>query len=181
MHLPDTVETTITLASLRQIQAAIAHFEKGEYECAVTLAAAGEGMLPHPSDDSTYIFGVLRHRDDETTQFNLVINSLKHGKDYKSATIDQFEAALIIARGISKFIAAHRKSHPTFEKFMDWGRDVGHFPWYPEIVPVLNEAGEVVLHDIYIHASTERTWIGSRRTQAQCIEAFNAHKRSRKA
>src|SRR5216684_6502041 len=101
MDLSDAVETTITLASLRQIQAAIAHFEKGEFECAVTLAAAGEGMLPDPPDDSTYIFGVLRHRDDETTQFNLVINWLKHGKDYKSAKIDQFEAAFIIARGIS--------------------------------------------------------------------------------
>src|SRR5437016_3103522 len=41
-----TIETDKKRASLRQICAAIDHFHKGNYECAITLAAAGEGCVP---------------------------------------------------------------------------------------------------------------------------------------
>jgi hypothetical protein len=33
---------------MRQIHCAIEHVERGDYECAITLAAAAEGMLPEP-------------------------------------------------------------------------------------------------------------------------------------
>lgn len=174
MALRDTIETSIALASLRQICAAIDCFNNGEFECAITLAAAGEGILPAPAKENTYIFGVLRNHDD--LEVNLVINWLKHGKDFKTATISQFEAAITIARSISKFIAVHNGSHPKFEEFMEWGRTVGHFPWYPEIVPIVNGAdGSIILYDIYVVASGKKTWIGSRRSYAQCVDAFNAY------
>jgi hypothetical protein len=34
---------------MRQIHAAIKHLDRGDFECAITLAAAGEEMLP-PKD-----------------------------------------------------------------------------------------------------------------------------------
>jgi hypothetical protein len=43
---PASIETTTKLASMRQIHAAIEHHGKQNWECAITLAAAAEGMLP---------------------------------------------------------------------------------------------------------------------------------------
>ena len=52
------IETTKQLAALRQITAAIEHLHKREYECAITLAAAAEGLLP-PTDEP-HIFSDLK-------------------------------------------------------------------------------------------------------------------------
>lgn len=54
-------ERTITKkeAARRQITATIEHYEKGEYECAVTLAGAAEGQLTTKDDDS-HFFNQLR-------------------------------------------------------------------------------------------------------------------------
>jgi hypothetical protein len=46
MAEPTKIETTKKLASLRQIRIAIVHFEQRQYECAITLAGAGEGICP---------------------------------------------------------------------------------------------------------------------------------------
>jgi hypothetical protein len=46
------VETTKKWASLRQIRAAIGHFELKQYECAMTLAGAGESIPPDRLDPS---------------------------------------------------------------------------------------------------------------------------------
>ena len=43
-------ETTRQLAALYQITAAIEHFHKHEWECAITLAGAAEGVLPDAQD-----------------------------------------------------------------------------------------------------------------------------------
>jgi tRNA threonylcarbamoyladenosine modification (KEOPS) complex Cgi121 subunit len=43
---PVAIDTQIRLASMRQIHGAIEHLERGDIECAITLAAAVEGMLP---------------------------------------------------------------------------------------------------------------------------------------
>lgn len=43
---PASIEVTAKVASMRQIHAAIEHAEIQNYECAITLAAAAEGMLP---------------------------------------------------------------------------------------------------------------------------------------
>ncbi|GAA0021894.1 hypothetical protein [Bradyrhizobium sp. B024] len=40
------IETSVRFASMRQIHAAIGHFDRGDFECAATLAAAACGMLP---------------------------------------------------------------------------------------------------------------------------------------
>lgn len=48
MANPVPIDTHIRLASMRQIHCAIEHLERGDFECAITLAAAAEGMLPEP-------------------------------------------------------------------------------------------------------------------------------------
>jgi hypothetical protein len=40
------IETSVRFASMRQIHAGIDHFDRGDFECAATLAAAACGMLP---------------------------------------------------------------------------------------------------------------------------------------
>src|SRR6266446_10707820 len=52
------IETTKQLAALRQLTTAIEHLRKREYECAITLAAAAEGLLP-PTDEP-HIFSDLK-------------------------------------------------------------------------------------------------------------------------
>jgi hypothetical protein len=39
------IKTSKQLSAFRQISAAIDHFEKKDYECAITLAGAAEGQI----------------------------------------------------------------------------------------------------------------------------------------
>jgi hypothetical protein len=48
-------------AALRQIAAAIQHFENKEYECAITLARAAEGQLA-TEQESAHLFEKLKVR-----------------------------------------------------------------------------------------------------------------------
>ena len=48
MFGPVSIETNLRIASMRQMHCAIEHIERGDYECAITLAAAAENMLPEP-------------------------------------------------------------------------------------------------------------------------------------
>jgi hypothetical protein len=52
------IRTTKQLAATRQIQAAIKHFRNDDYECAITLAAAAEGLLPPTG--YPHMFSVLK-------------------------------------------------------------------------------------------------------------------------
>src|ERR1700677_283030 len=46
-------------AALRQITAAIEHYDKEQYECAITLAGAAEGMVATNPDDK-FLFKQLK-------------------------------------------------------------------------------------------------------------------------
>jgi hypothetical protein len=70
----DHIDTSKQLSALRQVRAAIEHFNKDEFECAMTLAAAGEGQLPEKGAD--FLLRILRLRAP-TEDFNLFINWLK--------------------------------------------------------------------------------------------------------
>jgi hypothetical protein len=122
--MPD-VETSKQLASLRQTKAAIVHLHNNQLECAITLAAAAEGCLPETTVE--HLFRLLRRLapDDD---FNLFINWLKHPSGPKNATISEFEATLIIARAIQKFVAVYKASCPEFQAFSDWAVSQGHLP-----------------------------------------------------
>ena len=121
------METSKKASTQRQLQAAITHCQKGELDCAITLSAAAEGMLP--GTDDPYLFKSLRaHASAEGLDFNLVINWLKHPGDPETATLSEFEATIVIARAITKFVAVHHQSCKTFEAFLRWGHQEGHLP-----------------------------------------------------
>ena len=93
---------------MRQIHAAIEHLQRGDFECAMTLAAAGEGTLP--STDEPQFRELAR-----MTEVNDTVDWLRYGpmKDKEnsrrgcgqSVTIEQSEATFIIYRAIAKFDA----------------------------------------------------------------------------
>jgi len=49
-----------------------------------------------------------------------------------------------------------------------------------EIVAIHAADGTISLYDMYVMDEGRRTWLGSRRTQAQCQAAFEAHCRRRR-
>src|SRR4051794_30267088 len=110
-------ETNTKLASMRQIHAAIKHHGGGDCECAITLAAAAEGMLVEP-DEPTFRQKVkdfaagLPEVADDSQNPNAVITWLKHGTyngtKCETATIDDSEAPVIIWRAITKFYAVYK-------------------------------------------------------------------------
>src|SRR3981081_4071579 len=61
---PQHIKTWVRYASMRQIHAAIKHLDRGDFECAITLAAAGEEMLP-PTDEPHFrkLQGVMKVDD----------------------------------------------------------------------------------------------------------------------
>src|SRR5688572_25891059 len=113
--MPDVV-TTKQQSAQRQIEATIRDLRHVELDCAITLAAAAEGMLP-PTEDP-HLFGKLRRRPEfRELDLNLVINWLKHSDGPENATISEFEAVFVIARAITKFIAAYHGSTKGFRDF----------------------------------------------------------------
>src|SRR5882757_9738059 len=116
------VETTKKWASLRQIRAAIGHFEQKQYECALTLAGAGESILP--DNPLMHLFNVLKGKFTGK-ELNLFRNWLKHASGPDKMTIDELEVMVAISRAIQKFVASYEEIHPDFEQFSKWALDAG--------------------------------------------------------
>ncbi len=122
---PVTVETTKQLSALRQIQAAIAHMHKKEFECAITLAGAAEGQLPESTKE--YMFRLLK-KVMPGEDHNAFINWMKHSTGPDKATISELEVVVAIARAIHKFVAVYEASCKEFEEFSAWAVANGHMP-----------------------------------------------------
>jgi hypothetical protein len=126
---PDThIETTKKLAAQRQIDAAIAHLHKAELECAITLAAAAERLLP--DTDKPHIFAYLRKHPsfkNKEVDFNETITWLKHKVKPDTKVIFEFEAAVIIARAMSKFSAVYDDGPSEWGQFLEWAEARGHW------------------------------------------------------
>ena len=123
------VETTKKLAAQRQIDAAIAHLHRGELECAITLAAAAEGLLPDTNEP--HVFAYLQNHSsfkNKEIDFNQSINWLKHPVEPDAAVIFEREAALIVARAMSKFAAVYGDGQSEWGQFLQWGVAKGHWP-----------------------------------------------------
>ena len=100
---------------------------QGEFDCAITLAASAEGILPATEDP--HIFKAIREDPNaQDIDLNLVINWLKHPAGPEPVNISEFEATLTIARAISKFIAVFHQSTRRFDEFLRWGHKAGHLP-----------------------------------------------------
>jgi hypothetical protein len=93
---------------MRQIHAAIEHLQRGDFECAMTLAAAGEGMLPSTDEPQFRELARMTEVDD-------TVDWLRHGlmKDKENrrrergqiVTIEESEVIFVIYRAIAKFDA----------------------------------------------------------------------------
>jgi hypothetical protein len=118
------IRTTKKLSALRQILAAIEHQEKKNYECAVTLAAAGEGQCKEEKS-ATHLFRLIRAKfsADET---NAVINWLKHSSGPDGCEITEQEVVVTIIRAIQKFVGTYEETHVKFQNFGDWSIQKGY-------------------------------------------------------
>ena len=126
------IETTKRLAAQRQIDAAVNHLHKSELECAIALATGAEGLLPETG--SRQIFAYLReHPLSKQVDIDKTINWLKRGAQPGAATIFEFEAAVIIARVMSKFFAAYAEVPSDWYDFLSWGVTKGHWPTVPSM------------------------------------------------
>jgi hypothetical protein len=113
-------ETTKQLAAQRQIDAAVSHLHKSELECAITLATAAETLLPER--DTRHILAFLR-KHPLSTRVNIeqTVHWLNSSAQPNSATIYEFEAAVVVARAISKFAGAYAEVPNEWYDFLSWG------------------------------------------------------------
>jgi hypothetical protein len=71
------MDTSKKDSAQRQIACAITLFRQGKLDCAITLAAAAENMLP--KTDEPHLHQALKpYHIDKDFDVNLVINWLKH-------------------------------------------------------------------------------------------------------
>jgi hypothetical protein len=122
------VDTTRKYAALRQIRGAITCLHDVDYECAVTLAHAAEGMIADEKQGGgKYLFQLMKERlpDDD---HNLFCNWLKHDRPGDKARITVFEVVVMIARAIHKFIWYYQESSDHFNSFQKWALLHGHLP-----------------------------------------------------
>lgn len=104
-RLEHNITITKKQAAARQIQAAIFHAENSDFVCAITLAAAAEGVIQNPA--KPFLLEQMKERlSFNELDYNAVINWLKHSHGANEVVITDFEVAIVILRAISKFSAA---------------------------------------------------------------------------
>jgi hypothetical protein len=129
---PVSIETNTRFASMRQIHAAIEHHGRQDWECALTLAAAAEGMLPE-TDEPHFrqkVKDFAESLPDDVAGSknpNDVITWLKHGtykgQKCETATIDNSEAPVVIWRAITKFFAVYDEVSPQMQSWANSMRE----------------------------------------------------------
>ena len=119
----ESIETSKKSSALRQIRAAIGHFHLKQYECAITLAGAGEGQSEANALD--HAFNVLK-RKFSPKDLNLFRNWLKHPSGPQTATIDELEVVTALIRAVQKFVSTYKVSHQDFENFSAWALEHGY-------------------------------------------------------
>jgi hypothetical protein len=118
-------------AALRQIGIAIKMLVQGEYEAAITLAGAAEGMMV-TGGMPTPMFESLRERrpaDFETEAkwvsfLNETLHWLKHNGDQETRTIGEFDAWLMISRALTKYHGTFGEApHEKVEAVITWAQN----------------------------------------------------------
>src|SRR6185295_3672791 len=135
MANPPQIETKVQFASMRQINAATEHLHRGDFECAITLAGAAEGILPD-TDEAHFRQKVKELATKPeikaaggATGPNDYINWLKHGTlvkggpRFENATILEVEVLAVIWRAITKFRVTYPEVRtPQMLSFENWAR-----------------------------------------------------------
>jgi hypothetical protein len=121
---PHHIETCCHYASMRQVHAAIEHWRRGDFECAITLAGAAERMLPEIDEP--------RYRElQDVARVNEISDWLIHGASRDGAksecadriVIEELDTVVAIHRAILKFEAVFWKDKtPQMTSFRNCGR-----------------------------------------------------------
>jgi hypothetical protein len=132
---PVPIDTHIRLASMRQIHRAIDHCVDGEYECAITLAGAAEGILQDTDKPHFRQKEIEVSKSPEITSaggnvgLNDYANWLKHGRlvrggpRIENATIPAEESVKWVWRAISKYKAVYDDLTPQMLSFQTWAKN----------------------------------------------------------
>jgi hypothetical protein len=126
------IETTKRLAAQRQIDAALGHLHKSELEAAITLATAAEGLLPDAEGRRVSAY-LQEHKLSKQVDIDKTIEWLKRNAPPDAATIFEFEAAVVMARVMSKFAAAYTDAPAEWYDFLSWGVAKGHWATLPSM------------------------------------------------
>jgi hypothetical protein len=115
--------------ALRQIKIALQQLNADEYEAAITLAGAAEGML-ETGGFPTPLFENLKERrpPDFATEkewisdLNRTRDWLKHNGNQKDGMVGEFDAWLMISRAITKYHGTYReKPREEVDALVEWG------------------------------------------------------------
>ena len=123
-------------AAVRQINAAIRHLYNEDYECAVTLAGAAEGMLPD-TDEARYIFKELagvetppefKDQRDWIAWLNAARDWLKHTTPHRGDewNLTEMDVVIMVLRAVSTFQWTYHQSTLRFEDFYKWCHERGY-------------------------------------------------------
>jgi hypothetical protein len=134
MGNPKSIDTNVRFASMRQMHAAIDHVNRGDFECAITLAGAAEGMLPN-TDEPHFRQKVKAlstspeiKAEGGATGPNDYINWLKHGQidrggpRIETAAISEVEMIAVVWRAITKFQATYHYTTSQMQSFAEWAK-----------------------------------------------------------
>jgi hypothetical protein len=127
------IETTKRLTAQRLIDAALGHLHKSELEAAIALATAAEGLLPEAERRRRVSAYLHEHKLSTQVDIDKTIDWLKRNAPPDAATIFEFEAAVVIARVMSKFAAAYTDAPAEWYDFLSWGVAQGHWPTLPSM------------------------------------------------
>jgi len=128
------IETNLQFASMRQIHAAIRHMERGDFECAISLADAAKGTLASANEAQFPKIAKEIGRSHEigtaaggTDGSNDCVNWLKHarlilnGPRIEKAIITDLEVIATIRGAIARFLAAYPEVRtPQMLSFETW-------------------------------------------------------------
>ena len=117
-------------AALRQIRIAIKLLEEDEFEAAITLAGAAEGMMlkgAHPIAMFEHLKelrpGDFRTEPEWVNFLNEILYWLKHSGDQGGNVIGEFDAWVMIARAWTKYHGTYDERPPEVDSLMAWSKE----------------------------------------------------------
>ena len=121
-----TIQTSRQLSAARQIDAAIAHFDAGDFECAITLSHAAEGAIPEPSSSKSLLRRLIERarefplQNGQNDDFNFAANWLKHQSGPEEWEIEDTLVKIWLQRAVSKFYQVYGSGTPAMVELFPW-------------------------------------------------------------
>ena len=116
-------------AAQRQIDVAINLLHEKEYESAITLAGAAEGLI---AGSDHHLYAAMRQQrsaeydsiSKRATDLNETRDWLKHATPHlrEKRGIGEFEAWVMVIRAISKYYAVFREETKNMNRLIEWSR-----------------------------------------------------------